>query len=352
MIILRILIFTLGLVVVIGTLISAIRTFVLPRSAPDALTGLVFRVNRRCFEFVLRSSNFETRDQVMAFYAPVSLLVLLPTWLILVSLGYMMMFWASGITSWIEAFTVSGSSLLTLGFARGETLLQTNLAFSEATLGLILVALLIAYLPTMYSAFSRRELAVTLLEARAGTPPSPIEMIKRYHRIGALDQMRDTWVSWETWFAEVEESHTSLVPLVFFRSPKVHHSWVTSAGTVLDAANLMLAAVDMPWDAQAALCIRSGSLALGDIADFFSIDHPQDPSFPATPIHISQDEFLHACQILAESGVPIKPDMDQAWQDFGGWRVNYDATLIAIAKLTMAPEAVWTTDRVESDHTE
>jgi hypothetical protein len=349
---LHMLIFAAGIVLVIGTLISAVRTFVLPRSAQDALTGLVFHIIRRCFNTLLRSSNYETRDRVMAFYAPLSLLLLLPTWLILITLGYMMMFWASGIPSWIEAFTISGSSLLTLGFARGETLLQTNLAFSEATLGLILVALLIAYLPTMYSAFSRRELAVTLLEARAGIPPSPIEMIKRYHRIGALDQMREAWVAWETWFAELAESHTSLTPLVFFRSPKAHHSWVTAAGTVLDAASLMLAAVDVPWDAQAALCIRSGFLALRDITDTFRIDRVATPTFPETPIHIDKREFLNACQELAKAGVPIKTDLVQAWQDFGGWRVNYDSALIALAQLTMAPEAMWSSDRFKTDHTE
>ena len=345
MLILRLLIFLLGLFLVISALISAVRAFVLPRSAPDALAGFVFRTVRRCFQLVLRwSSDYHTRDRVMAFYAPVSVLLLLPTWLVLITVGYTMMFWASGITSWIEAFTISGSSLLTLGFARGETLLQTNLAFSEATLGLIMVALLIAYLPTMYNAFSRRELAVTLLESRAGTPPSPVEMIKRHYRIGALEQMDDLWMTWETWFAEVQESHTSLVALVFFRSPKPQHSWVIAGGTVLDTASLMLSAIDVPWNAQAALCIRSGFLAFRNIADFFRIDHVPDPSFPENAIHVSQQEFLDACQELAELGVPIKSDLEQAWQDFGGWRVNYDAVLIALAQLTMAPDAHWSSD--------
>ena len=151
----------------------------------------------------------------MAFYAPVTLLALLPTWLILVWIGYAGMFWAVGVPTWYQAFRDSGSSLLTLGFALVEGAAQTLLAFSEATVGLILIALLIAYLPTIYSAFQRREAAVNLLEVRAGKPPSAVEMIERYHRIHGLDRLDEQWQAWEAWFADIEESHTSLAALVF-----------------------------------------------------------------------------------------------------------------------------------------
>ena len=107
----------------------------------------------------------------MAFYAPVTLMVLLPVWVALVLLGYMGMFWAVNRTWLYQAFRVSGSSLLTLGFESAEGLLNTILSFSEATIGLMLVALLIADLPTMDAAFSRRESAVTLLEVRVSKIP-------------------------------------------------------------------------------------------------------------------------------------------------------------------------------------
>jgi hypothetical protein len=249
------------------------------------------------------------------------------------------------VDGWLEDFTISGSSLLTLGFARGDSPLHTVLAFAEATIGLILVALLIAYLPTMYNAFSRRELAVTLLEIRAGRPPSAIEMLKRYHRLGRLPLLHDVWESWEVWFAEVEESHTSLAALVFFRSPQPDHSWVTASGAVLDAAAMTLAIVDMPHDRQADLCLRAGYLALRRIADFFGVSYVAAPTFPEVPISIDRSEFDRAYDELAEEGVPLKPDREQAWQDFGGWRVNYDTVLIALCKLTMAPYAPWSSDR-------
>ena len=96
-----------------------------------------------------------------------------------------------------------------------------------------MVGLLIAYLPTMYSAFSRREQAVNMLEVRAGNPPNPYDMLSRFHRIHGLDKLAELWKNWEIWFADVEESHTTLPALVFFRSPLPEHSWVTAAGTVL-----------------------------------------------------------------------------------------------------------------------
>jgi hypothetical protein len=345
MLLIRLFIFIAGTAVVVATLLSAVRTFVLPRSAPDRLTRFVFRFMRLLFSpWTRQVHSYEERDGVMAFFAPISLLVLLPFWLALVGFGYMLMFWALGIQPWRAAFTVSGSSLLTLGFATVETLPQTILAFSEAIIGLILVALLIAYLPTMYSAFSKREAAVSMLEVRAGAPPSAIEMFERYHRLHRLEQLNDLWTDWEIWFVELEETHTSLPALAFFRSPQPDRSWITAAGAVLDAAALTASTLDIPRDPQADLCIRAGFLALRRIADYFLIPYNPNPA-PDDPISIGRDEFDAACDQLTEAGIALKTDRDQCWRDFAGWRVNYDTVLLALAALTMAPYAPWSSDR-------
>lgn len=352
MIILEIIIFLLGLGIVLGTVFSAIETFVLPRSAPDPLTRLVFVSLRHLFTLRLKFlPKYLDRDRLMAFYAPIGLLMLVPTWYALVSVGYTGMYWATGTTNWYQAWLLSGSSLLTLGFATPDQPIQLPLVFSEAILGLILVALLIAYLPTMYSAFSRREAAVTLLEVRAGSPPSAVEMLVRYNGIHGLSQLNKLWQDWENWFADIEESHTSLPALVFFRSPQPEHSWVTSAGAVLDAASLTLSAVDIPEDPQAQLCIRAGYLALRHISDFFSIPYNPDPQFPSDPISVSRLEFDQACERLAAQGVPVKADRDKAWLGFAGWRVNYDRVLLALAGIAMAPSAPWSTDRAQDNFT-
>ncbi len=345
MMLVQILSFFVGAIVVAWTLLSAIETLVLPRSAPNLLTRVVFVSVRRIFAVRLHwARTYAERDRVLALFAPVSLLLLLPTWLTLVLFGYMGMFWALGVGSWQDAFWVSGSSLLTLGFAPVNDLPEMVLAFSEATIGLILVAVLIAYLPSMYAAFSRRETAVTLLEVRADNPPSAVEMILRFNRIHGLDRLTEQWLTWEAWFADIEESHASLPALVFFRSPRPDRSWITAAGAILDAAALTLSAVDIPADPRAALCIRAGYLALRQIADFFGIPYDPTPQ-PTDPISVTREEFDAACERLEAAGVPLKPDRDQAWRDFAGWRVNYDSVLLDLAGLVVAPDAPWSGDR-------
>jgi hypothetical protein len=349
----RVIVFLAGVGLVAWTLFSAVRTIVLPRSAPDQLTRLAFvGVRRFLLALPLRwARTYEQTDRILAFYAPIGLLALLFTWLAIILTGYAGMFWATGAPTWYEAFKESGSSLLTLGFAPIEGWGATLLAFSEAAIGLTMVTLLIAYLPSIYAAFQRREAAVTLLEVRAGQPPSAVEMIARFHRIHGLDRLSEQWRTWEAWFADVEESHTSLAPLVFLRSPDPGKSWVTSAGAVLDAAALTRSVVDIPRDAQADLCIRAGYLALRRIADFFSVPYHPDPRFPAQPISIRRGEFDEACERLAAVGVPLRADRDGAWQDFAGWRVNYDAVLLALASITTAPPAIWSSDRAPAART-
>jgi hypothetical protein len=183
-----------------------------------------------------------------------------------------------------------------------------------------------------------------MLETLAGSPPSAIELIERHGNLGRLDAMKELWGRWQEWFADVEETHTSQGALAFFRSPEPGRSWVTAAGTVLDAASLQLAVVDVPRDPQAALCVRAGYLCLRRIGTSYGIDHPLDPA-PDDPISISRREFDLACTRLHAAGVALKADRDQAWRDFAGWRVNYDQVLVSLAGLTMAPWALWSGDR-------
>ncbi len=343
---LHIAVFLVGILAVMLTLVSAISTFVLPRSSRSFLTSLVFKSLRRVFNLFLRfSTTYERSDAIMAYYAPLALMLLLPTWYTLICLGYTAIYWSLGFGGFAESFQLSGSSLFTLGFAQPKGLGLSAWAFSEGMLGLLMVALLIAYLPTMYSAFSRREQAVNMLEVRAGTPPSAVEMLLRFSRIHGLDKLGEYWRSWETWFVDVEESHATLAAIVFFRSPKVEMSWITASGAVLDAAALTLSIVDVPYEPSAALCIRAGYLALRRVANVFNRPNPQDPHFPDDPISIHRSEFDTVISQLEAAGLPLKPDREQAWKDFAGWRVNYDRVLIALCTLTTAPAAPWSSDR-------
>jgi hypothetical protein len=344
-IVLHIVSFIIGITITIYTAISALRTFVLPRSAPDLLNRTTFISVRYLFELRRRRmTDFQAIDRAMELYAPMTLIMLLVVWLICIQIGYMGMYWAVDDMTVYEAYKISGSSLLTLGFTMVDNLPTTVLSFSEATMGLILVALLIAYLPTIYSAFAKREAAVTMLEVRAGAPPSAVEMLIRYSRLKRLDKLGEVWSLWETLFVEIEESHTSFAALSFLRSPQPQRSWVTASGTVMDAAALALAVVDIPRDTQADLCLRAGYLALRYIAGFFRIDYDPNPSAD-DPINVTRAEFDAAVAEMELAQVPLKADREQAWRDFQGWRVNYDRVLIGLAELTVAPTARWSSDR-------
>lgn len=345
MIALRVIAFLAGLFIVGKTLIAAIEAFVLPRAAHVWLMSFAFDLTGTLFRWrARRATSYQDRDRIMALYAPLTLVLVPILMLSLVMIGYMAMYWSLGGQSVRSVFRLSGSSLLTLGNASIDNLAFEIMEFSEAMLGLILVALIIAYLPTMYGAFTRRESAVALLEVRAGTPPSPWELIIRSHQQAELDQLRELWAGWQVWFAEIEESHTSLPPLIYFRSPRPELSWITAAGVVLDSASLILSTVDAPYEPRAPFCIRSGYLALRQIANFLDIPYDPDPA-PTDPISISRDEFDAVCNMLAAAGVPLNADRDQSWRDYAGWRVNYDKVLIGIAGHTLAPYAPWTSDR-------
>ncbi len=347
--VIRFLVLIAGMALVGGTLLSAVRTMVLPRSARSFLTAVTFRASRRLFRLVADPGGFARTDKVMALFAPMTLLALAGVWLALVLAGFTAIFWAAGYGSATESLWVSGSSLLTLGSASMSETGHRALGFTEAAIGLGLVALLISFLPSLYAAFSRREKLVALLEVRAGTPPSAVEMLERFERIGWSDSLDSEWERWEAWFVDIDESHTSYPVLVWLRSPQPERSWITAAGTALDAASLWVALVDRPGDGRPAMCIRAGYIALRRIADFFGIPFDRDPS-PSDPISIARSEFEDVADRLSAAGVPVKVDRDRAWADFAGWRVNYDTVLLSIAELVAAPIAPWSSDRSAPDH--
>ena len=336
-----------GASLVVWTLGTAIKTVVVPRAYPSYLTRVHFVALRKVFNLFARPSrSFESRDKVMALFAPLGLVLLPGVWVALIVMGFSAIFWGSGINPYSEAFVTSGSSMLTLGFIRPHGIGRVILAFVEAGLGLGVVSLMISYLPTIYSAFSRREALVGMLEVRAGLPPSSAELLTRYARIGWLDRLDDdVFEKWEAWFVDVEESHTSHSSLVFFRSPHPERSWITAAGCVLDTAAIAASTLDLRRDARRDVMLRTGFFALRRIADFFQIAYDPDPQ-PDAPISISRRDFDLLCVELRAMDLPLKADLDQAWRDFAGWRVNYDQVLLALCSLVMAPPAKWSSDRV------
>lgn len=346
MVVVRVLAAVVGALMVLATLASAVQTVVVPRARLTRLTWIHFVGIRMIVNLFTKPNRpYSARDRILAAYAPIALVALPGAWVTVVILGFSLLFWASGVDGVAEAIAVSGSSLTTLGFERPPGLGREILSVIEAAIGLGLVALMISYLPTIYAAFQRREARVGGLQVRAGRPPAPAKLYRRYVLIGWLDRLGDDiFGPWEDWFVDIEESHTSQPALVFFRSPNPDRSWITAAGCVLDAAALHNAVVDLPHDPRADILLRSGFLALRQIAMSFGIPYDPDPG-PDDPIRVTRDEFDAVCEELRDAGVPLVDDLDQGWRDFAGWRVNYDSALVGLAAMIVAPPAPWSSDR-------
>ncbi len=338
-------VFTLGLLIAMGTLLVAIHTVIVPRADQSIVIRFVYVGMHLVFSLLAgKRRSYRERDARLALYAPTTLMLLPIVWGAGIIYGFSLMFWSLDVHPYRESLVLSGSSLTTLGFRETDTLLTLILAIVEALIGLGIVALLISFLPTMYSAFSTREAAVARLEVRAGTPPTPEAMIILAHESGGLKSLGDTWIEWEHWFIQVEESHQTYPALAFFRSVRHDRSWVTAAGAILDTAAIMQSTVAVPRSPDAAFLIRSGFLALRNVSDFFGIDYDPDPA-PTAPISIRRHEFNQVYDTLSDAGVPLVEDQDQAWADFAGWRVNYDTCLIGLASITHAPDGKWSSDR-------
>ena len=172
MIALRVLSFVAGALLALATFVSSVKTVVVPRGVPSRIGRFVFVSLRRAFRLWIRTNaSYERRDRIMAFYGPLGMMGLLASWLVLIVAGFTLMFWGLHGGSALDAFRVAGSSVFTLGFERPHDLPSLVMVLWAAALGLLELALLITYLPSVYGAFSRREALVSALEVRAGNPP-------------------------------------------------------------------------------------------------------------------------------------------------------------------------------------
>lgn len=330
-----------GLGIVAAVLWTAVRTVAVPRAEQVTLVRVIFRLSRRVFWwFAGRARTPHGREAALARYAPVTLLLLPFSWAFGVIVGFALVYLGLGTDSFLEAVEYSGSSFSTLGFRTSEADSYLLLGIVEALIGLGLVALLLSYMPALYAAFSRREALVAQLEVRAGEPVDPEVWITRAHRIGWLDQLDETWAEWERWFIDIEESHTSYPSLTYFRSPVAGRSWLSAAGCVLDTAALIRAMVDVPVGPHGALCIRAGYVSLRRVADFFGISYDPNPR-PTDAIAVAAEDFYALYDRLAEQRVPLKPDREQAWRDFAGWRVNYESVLLSFYAMAEVQPPVW-----------
>jgi hypothetical protein len=352
MVVVRDLAAAIGALLVIACGWSVIGTLVVPRRILSRLSRSVAISVNAAFHYVADSfDTYEARDRILAAQAPIQLMLLIVVWLAVFELGFGLLLWPTASTGGLAgAFTLAGSSLCTLGYLAPRSGGSRGLVDIAAIVGLGTVALQIGYLPTLYAAFNRREALVTMLDSRAGVPSWGPELLARTHYglgsgVSAVGQLPELFEDWERWSADVSESHATYLALVNFRSPRPLSSWLTAQLAVLDAAALYLSLVpDAPGAVSARLCLRGGFSCLGTIARArgFAIPEEADPN---NGIELTYEEFVDAIDRLASVDFPLERSSQDAWADFVGWRVNYEAAAYAIARAIDAPPALWSGPR-------
>ncbi len=340
-----------GALLVLSTWGSMIGTLIVPRPTSDRLTRWVDRIVNTAFRMITsRMTDHRQRDRVLAAQAAAVLLAQLAAWLGIFFVGYALVLWPFIDGGLGSAFGIASPDVFGANEAVGtaEKILGDLAAFT----GLVAVTLQIAYLPTLYAEFNRRENEVSLLNARAGVPSWGPELLARTHyALGSgastIHTLPELYAAWENWAAEVAESHTTYLPLVRFRSPRPLSSWVTALLAVLDSAALYLAlSPESAPVVPARLCLRGGFECLTRVAQAMGLKVPDtDAVDPATGISLTYEEFMHAIAHMRAVDFPIERDPEQAWSDFVGWRVNYEQAAYAVAYAVDAVPAMWSGPR-------
>jgi len=347
----RIVAAVIGGLLVLSSMSSVIGTLIVSRQVSSRLTRWVDTAVDRTYQLVARHiGEYRLRDRLLATQAAAVLLSQLAAWLIVAYVGFALLLWPFAAHGIVSAFIDAGSSMFTLGFAVPNGAVPAVVVFVAAAVGLVIITLQIAYLPTLYAAFNRRETEVALLNARGGFPSWGPELLARTHYalgtdMSSLDTMGDLYAQWERWAADVAESHTTYLQLVRFRSPQPLSSWVTSLLGVLDSAALFLAlspktAPEIP----ARLCLRAGFSCFNRIARAMGFDIPLEVD-PDIGTSLTYGEFLDAVARMREVDFPIEREPEDAWPDFVGWRVNYERGAYAVAAAVHAVPAMWSGPR-------
>ncbi|MHB8219166.1 MAG: hypothetical protein ACYDHU_02425 [Acidimicrobiales bacterium] len=331
----------LGLVVVVGSVSSVFTTLVVPRATSSRLLRSISRVLARAAHRLTRLlRTYDGKDRLLSLIGPFAMILLFAVWLGWLVVGFGLLVWWDSGTTLAHAFAVAGSSVFTLGIISAPGRATEAVEIAAAGTGLLVVALEIAYLPTLYGAFAARETEVTLLATRAGVPAWGPEILARHHWFRTTSELPDLYRTWERWSAAVAESHTNYPSLMWFRSPVPWRSWLTGLVAMLDAAALHDAIDPGSSPRQARICLQMGVNTLRSLAQALRIDFDPDP-LPTTPIRLTYEEYLTGISRLEEVDFPFERSPAEAWPHFCGWRVNYESIVDALTWAVVPPPAPW-----------
>jgi hypothetical protein len=334
-----------GICLLLLTGSSVIKTLMIPRNLNSLIATVVGRAVRFGYGLATaRISSLHRREKMLAASAPTSLFTLLVAWILCLYLAFALMLLPFTASSLPRAMRLSGSSLFTLGFATPAGAAPDGIVFAAAISGIGVIALMIGYLPTIYSAFNRRETLVTMLEALAGKPPWGPELLARQQLIGNVSYLPRLYERWTEWAADISESHTTYRTLIYFRSKYPENPWPLALLSVLDAAALQLALCPSSAPSEARPLMRVGYLALRQLATALGVAVNEDPH-PDDPLRLTKAEFLEAVQHMDQAGWVFERNPEEAWLHFRGWRVNYEQAAEGIAAHLDVVPAMWSGPR-------
>jgi hypothetical protein len=346
-----------GVACLFVVLLDAFETIILPRRA----TGR-FRLTRIFYVatwgpwafFARRIPGVRQRESALGYYGPLSLIVLLAVWAASMVLGFGLIYYAlgspfndaAGRSGFISDLYVSGTTIFTLGLgdvtphgAWGRALI-----ILESGTGLGFLAVVMGYFPVLYSAFSRREVSISLLDARAGSPPTAAELLRRHSHKGSEQALVLLLTEWERWSAELLESHISYPQLCYFRSQHSNQSWLSALTAILDTSALLISGVTAQEARQAQLTFAMARHAVVDLAQIFSLA-PENGAADRLPA----ERYEKLRDLLCESGVSVCRDQLSS-ERLRAMRALYEGYTEALSRYLLMPLPPWLTDQPHKDN--
>jgi len=336
-----------GAVLLALMLWDAFETIILPRrvSGRIRITKLFYRSTWIPWRATAQILSGRRRDAFLSFFGPLSLILLLALWAVGIVVSFGLLQWADGSALNVSGGTpgfatdlyMSGTTFVTLGLGdvAPSSPIAKALTAVEAGMGFAFLAVVIGYFPVIYQAFSRREVAISLLDARAGSPPSASELLWRHRGDTGTAALTDLLRDWERWAADVLESHLSYPPLAYFRSQHYNESWLAALTTILDASAVVMIGIEGWCARQAELTFAMARHAVVDLAQVFST-----PPQGGAPERLSSEQLAGLRQRLAAGGVSLRdrPDFEQRLTEL---RRMYEPYVAALAHYLAVPLPPW-----------
>jgi len=330
--------FIAGVAIFLIVLWDAFEAIILPRRVTRKFrfARLFYKSTWRVWKFATNLvSSRKSREALLGFYGPLSLLVLVGVWAVGLVVGFGLMQYGAGsavvVTGGQASFQtdmyLSGTTFFTLGL--GDVIPRSGLArvlvVVEAGFGFGFLAAVIGYLPFIYGSFSKREVDISLLDSRAGTPPTAGELLRRHSYPSGQDALRELLKDWEHWCAELMESHLSYPVLAYFRSQHDNQSWIASLTAILDTSALVMVGIEGGCEKQAELTFAIARHAVADLSQVFG-------TAPAALPHdrLPAAELLHIRDVLAQHGLKLH-DGEDADRRLSELRRMYEPYVHALA---------------------